>query len=79
MQTDSVTEESGVNTDPDWESHLVALSEYSSSLVEKYNSLKRKQEEDDLTCKKDKEQLQKKKAEAIRQHQVRLTNTPCAR
>lgn len=79
MQTDSMSEDSGVSTDPDWDSQLVALSEYSSSLVEKFNSLTRQQEEEDLTYKKDKEQLQKKKAEAIRQHQVRLTNTQCSR
>lgn len=79
VQTDSMTEESGVNTDPDWESQLVAMFEYSSSLVEKYNSLTRQQEEEDSTHKKDKEQLQKKKAEAVRQHQVRLANTHCSR
>lgn len=79
MQTDSMTEESGVNTDPDWESQLAAMSEYSSSLVEKYNSLRRQLEEEDSSNKKDKEQLQKKKAEAIRQHQVRLTSTRCSR
>lgn len=79
MQTDSTTEESGVNTDPDWESQLAAMSEYSSSLVKKYNSLTRQQEQEDLTHKKDKEQLQKKKEEAIRQHQVRLPNTHCSR
>lgn len=78
MQADSMTQESGVNTDPDWESQLVAMSEYSSSLVEKYNGLMRQLEEEDSTHKKEKEQLQKKKEEAIRQHQVRLTNTHCS-
>lgn len=70
-----MTEEAGVNTDPDWESQLEAMSEYSSSLVEKFNSLMRQQEEDDSTQKKDKDQLQKKKAEAIRQQKVGLTHT----
>ncbi|TWW60790.1 hypothetical protein D4764_05G0008800 [Takifugu flavidus] len=69
---DGMTEESGVNTDPDWESQLVAMSEYSSSLVEKYNRLMRQQEEENVTQKKEKEQLQKKKEEAIRQHQALL-------
>lgn len=78
VQTDNMTEESGVNTDPDWESQLVAMTEYSSSLVEKYNSLMRQQEEEESTHEKDKEQLQKKKEEAIRQHQVRVKNTRCS-
>lgn len=74
-----MTEESGVNTDPDWQSQLVAMFEYNSGLVEKCDALRRQQEQDDLAYKKDKEQLQKKKAEAIHQHQVRLTNTHCSR
>lgn len=79
VQTDSMTEEAGVNTDRDWERQLEAMSEYSSSLLEKYNSLTRQLEEDDSTRKKDKEQLQKKKAEAIRQQKVGLTDTHCSR
>lgn len=78
MPADSMTEESGVSTDPDWESQLVAMSEYSSSLVEKYNMLMRQQEEENVTQKKEKEQLQKKKEAAIHQHQVRLTNIHCS-
>lgn len=74
-----MTEDVEVNTDPDWESQLEAMSEYSCSLVEKYNSLTRQLEEDDSTHKKDKEQLQKKKAEAIRQQKVGLTDTHCSR
>lgn len=79
MQTDSLTEETGVNTDPDWESQLEAMSEHSSSLVEEYNSLMRQLEEDDSTREKDKEKLQKKKAEAIRQQKVSLPDTHCSR
>lgn len=75
VQTDSMTEEAGVNTDADWESQLEAMSEYSSSLVEECDSLTRQLEEDDSTRKKDKEQLQKKKAEAIHQQKVALTDT----
>lgn len=56
----------------------MAMSEYSSSLMEKYNGLMIQLEEEDSTHKKEKEQLQKKKEEAIRQHQVRLTNTHTA-
>lgn len=78
MPADSMTEESGVSTDPDWESQLVAMSEYSSSLAEKYNMLMRQQEEENVTQKKEKEQLQKKKEAAIHQHQVRLTNIHCS-
>lgn len=79
VQTDSLTEDTGVNTDPDWESQLEAMSEHSSSLVEEYNSLMRQLEEDDSTREKDKEQLQKKKAEAIRQQKVSLPDTHCSR
>lgn len=78
MAADSMTEESGVNTDPDWESQLVAMAEHSSSLAEKYSRLMRQQEEENVTQKKEKEQLQKKKEEAIRQHQVRLTDMHCS-
>lgn len=78
VQTESMTEESGVNTDADWESQLEAMSEYSSSLVEKVNALTRQREEEESTRKKEKGQLQKKKAEAVRQHQVRLANAHCS-
>lgn len=78
MSADSMTEESGVNTDPDWESQLVAMSEYSSSLADKYSRLMRQEEEENVKQMKEKEQLQKKKEEAIRQHQVRLTNRHCS-
>lgn len=75
MQTDSTTEELGVNTDPDWESQLATMFEYNSSLAEQYASLMRKQEEEEVAQEKDKQQLQKKKEEATRQHQVTHTHT----
>uniref|UniRef100_A0A3Q3WNI6 RING-type domain-containing protein n=1 Tax=Mola mola TaxID=94237 RepID=A0A3Q3WNI6_MOLML len=75
VQTDSTTEESGVNTDPDWESHLAAMCEYSTSLTEQYVSLLKTQQEEEVAHKTDMQQLQKKKEDAIRQHQVRLTHT----
>lgn len=72
VQTDSMTEELGINTEPDWESQVQAMLEYSSSLVEQYDSLIRKQEEEEVAHEKDKQQLQKKKEEATRQHQALL-------
>lgn len=75
VQTDSTTKELGVNTDADWESQVAAMLEYSSSLMEQNDSLKRKQQEDEETHEKDTQQLQKKKEEATRQHQVRLIYT----
>lgn len=75
MQTDNMTEESGINTDPDWERELAAMFEYSSSLTEQYDSLTRKQEDKEVAHEKDKQQLQKKKEEATLQHKVRHTNS----
>nr|XP_046241759.1 RING finger protein 214 isoform X2 [Scatophagus argus] len=72
VQTDNMTEDLGVNTDPDWESQVEVMMEYSSSLTEQYNSLIRKQDEDEVAHEKDKQQLQKKKEEATRQHQALL-------
>ncbi|XP_073322328.1 RING finger protein 214 [Pagrus major] len=70
VQTDNMTEELGVNTDPDWERELAAMLEYSSSLTEQYDSLTRKQEDEEVAHEKDKQQWQKKKEEATRQHQA---------
>ncbi|KAM7018767.1 RING finger protein 214 [Tautogolabrus adspersus] len=70
VQTDSNTEELGVNTDPDWESQVAAMLEYSSTLTEQYSSLMKKQGEEEQA--KEKQQLQKKKEEAVRQHQALL-------
>ena len=75
MQTDCTTEELGVSTDVDWESQVAAMLEYSSTLTEQYDSLRRKQDEEEVAHEKDKQQLLKKKEDATRQHQVRLTHT----
>ncbi|KAG8011761.1 hypothetical protein GBF38_004088 [Nibea albiflora] len=69
VQTDRTAEELGVNTDSDWESEVAAMLQYSSSLAEQYDSLMRKQDEQEVSHEKDKQQLQKKKEEATRHHQ----------
>uniref|UniRef100_A0A3Q3KU65 RING-type domain-containing protein n=1 Tax=Labrus bergylta TaxID=56723 RepID=A0A3Q3KU65_9LABR len=75
VQTDSNTGELGVNTDPDWESQVAAMLEYSSTLTEQYTSLMKKQGEEEQAKAKEKQQLQKKEEEAVRQHQVSPTHT----
>ncbi|CAB1419865.1 unnamed protein product [Pleuronectes platessa] len=70
VQTDATTEESVVNTEPDWESQVSAMLDYSVSLSEEYGGLKRKQGEEEAEQDKHKQQLQKKKEEAARQHQA---------
>ncbi|KAM7391030.1 hypothetical protein PAMP_021747 [Pampus punctatissimus] len=72
VQTDSWTRESGVNTDPGWESHVAALFEYSSCLEEQYDGLMRQQDQEEVAHEKHKQQLQKKKEEATSQHQALL-------
>ncbi|XP_076586727.1 uncharacterized protein rnf214 [Chaetodon auriga] len=72
VQTDSTTQELAVNTEPDWEHQVAAMFEYSSSLTAQYDSLMRKQEEEEVAHEKDKQQLQKKKEETTRQHQALL-------
>ncbi|XP_041793461.1 RING finger protein 214 [Chelmon rostratus] len=72
VQTDSTTQEVAVNTEPDWEHQVAAMLEYSSSLTAQYDSLMRKQDEEEVAHEKDKQQLQKKKEETTRQHQALL-------
>ncbi|XP_070760682.1 RING finger protein 214 [Enoplosus armatus] len=72
VQTDCTTTELGVNTEPDWENQVAAMLEYSSTLTEQYDSLKRTQDEEEVSHEKHKQQLQKKKEEATRQHQALL-------
>ncbi|XP_040899184.1 RING finger protein 214 [Toxotes jaculatrix] len=72
VQTDSTTEETGVNTEPDWESQVSAMFEHSTSLSEQYDSLMKKQDEQEVTHLRHKQLLQKKKEEATRQHQALL-------
>ena len=69
-QTDSTTAESAVNTRQDWESQVAAIFELSSSLKEQHDGLKKKQEEEEVSQEKHKQQLQKRMEEAKRQHQV---------
>lgn len=70
LQKSGVTEDSGVNTDPDWESQVAATFEHSAILKEQYDGLMRKQQEEKEERDKDKQQLLKKKEEAKHQHQV---------
>ncbi|XP_070820819.1 RING finger protein 214 [Chaetodon trifascialis] len=72
VQTDSTTQELAVNTEPGWEHQVEAMFEYSSSLMAQYDSLMRKQDEEEVAHEKDKQQLQKKKEETTRQHQALL-------
>lgn len=72
VQTDSMTAESSVNTENDWESKAAAVFEYSSTLMEQYNKLVKEQEEEEVEHEKYKQQLQKRKEEATRQHQTLL-------
>ncbi|XP_041644226.1 RING finger protein 214 [Cheilinus undulatus] len=72
VQTDNNRDELGVNTDLDWESQVAAMLEYSSTLTEEYESLRKKQDEEEQAKEKHKQQLQKKKEEATRQHQALL-------
>lgn len=77
VQTDSTTEDLGVSTDPEWESQLAAMFQHNSSLAEQYASLIKKQEEEKVAQTKDIQELQKKKEEVTRQHQVRHTHEHC--
>lgn len=71
VQTDNMTEEVGVNTDTDWESQVAAMLDYSSSLTEQYDNMKKQQGEEGVAHEKQKQQVQRRKEEATRQHQVR--------
>ncbi|XP_068460394.1 RING finger protein 214 [Clinocottus analis] len=70
VQTDSTSSESGVNTEPDWESAVAAMLDYGSDLSEQHGSLMKKRNEEQLAHEKHKQQVQKKKEEAMRQHQA---------
>lgn len=77
VQTDSMTEDLGVNTDPEWESKLAAMFQHDASLAEQYASLIKNREDEEGAQNKDKQELQKKKEEATRQHQVRHAHEHC--
>ncbi|XP_026176759.1 RING finger protein 214 [Mastacembelus armatus] len=72
VQTDNTTQDQGVNTEPDWESQVVAMLEHGSHLMEQYDSLRKKQGDEEEEHEKHTQQLQKKKEEAMRQHQALL-------
>ncbi|XP_024908987.1 RING finger protein 214 isoform X2 [Cynoglossus semilaevis] len=65
-QTESVTRDSAVNTDPDWEGQVAAMLESSITLSEQYELLKKEQKEAKLAEEKAKQQLQRKKEEVVR-------------
>lgn len=70
VQTDSMQNEQSVNTEPDWESEVAAMFDYSDGLTKEYERLQRQQEEEGAEHHKHTQQVQKKKEEVIRQHQV---------
>ncbi|XP_069025462.1 RING finger protein 214 [Embiotoca jacksoni] len=72
VQTDSLTTELGVDTEPDWEKQVAAMLEYSSSLTQRYDTLTKKQDEEEVAHQKHRQQLQKRKEEATHQHQALL-------
>lgn len=72
VQTENMTEEVGVNTDTDWESQVAAMLDYSSSLTEQYDNMKKQQGEEGVAHEKQKQQVQRRKEEATRQHQALL-------
>ncbi|XP_023258578.1 RING finger protein 214 [Seriola lalandi dorsalis] len=72
VQTDSTTVETAVNTEPDWESQVSAMLDHSTILSEQYDSLMKKQGEEEVAHEKHKLQLLKKKEEATQQHQALL-------
>lgn len=76
VQTDTMSQELGVNTDTDWESQAEAMLEYGRSLTEQYDGLRKTQGEEEVVHEKQVQQLQRKKEEAIHQHQVRVAPTP---
>ncbi|XP_032435690.1 RING finger protein 214 [Xiphophorus hellerii] len=72
VQTDSTTTDTGVNTEPDWESQVAAVFQFGSQLKERYERLQREQEEEKEAQERHKVQLKKRREEGIRQHQALL-------
>lgn len=72
VQTDVLTSDRSVNTDPDWERRLSSMLASVSVLQKEYDALRRRREEEEEAHGKHKQQLHKKKEEATKQHQVLL-------
>ncbi|KAK2901689.1 RING finger protein 214 [Channa argus] len=72
VQTDSITGELGINTEPDWESQVEAMLDHGTNLTEQYDSLIKKQSEEEVEHEKRMQQLMRKKEETTRQHQALL-------
>ncbi|XP_054630346.1 RING finger protein 214 [Dunckerocampus dactyliophorus] len=76
MQTDESmvarTGDSGTNTDTDWEVQVAAMLAYSEVLAKEHKELVKRREQDEGERGKQTQQLEKKKAQATRQHQVLL-------
>ncbi|KAK7933367.1 hypothetical protein WMY93_004263 [Mugilogobius chulae] len=64
--------DSGTNTEPDWEDQIRAELESGSKVSQDFNALKLKQQQDELDFNKSKSELQRKSAEAVRQHKALL-------
>ncbi|XP_029017055.1 RING finger protein 214-like [Betta splendens] len=79
VQTDGTTEDLGINTDADWENQVEAMNEYSSKLMQQYESLMKKHGQEEVAHEKHIQQLQRKKEEAIRQHQALLVKLESVR
>nr|XP_057925806.1 RING finger protein 214 isoform X2 [Doryrhamphus excisus] len=76
FQTDewmeSTTGDSGTNTDTDWGAQVAAMLAYSEVLAREHKELVKRREQDEGERGKQTQQLEKKKAQATRQHQVLL-------
>ncbi|XP_061835939.1 RING finger protein 214 [Nerophis lumbriciformis] len=76
MQTDEVmdasTGDAGVNTDVDWEAQVAAMFAYSDVLAKEHSEMMKTREKDEGERGEQTQQLQKKKSQTTRQHQVLL-------
>lgn len=64
--------DSAVNTDPDWEEQIRTMLESGGKLSEEFNTMKLKQQQDELDFSKTRGDLQKKRDQAVKQHQALL-------
>ncbi|XP_072289883.1 uncharacterized protein rnf214 [Eucyclogobius newberryi] len=64
--------DSGTNTEPDWEDRVRTMLDSSSKVNQDFNALKVAQQQDELDFSKSQSHLQKKKNEAVKQHQALL-------